>query len=157
MWLAQCRGGHPGAMGTCKLYQAFPMSGWPAAGWERANSMWLATRCALGPGDGGTCKLYVAGCLLGFGGGQEKDPKRIRAVCRGPPPKRPNLNVIPGTKPPRPPTPPPPEDKKKKAKRISYNIGNTTLIHGATITANEKEKRNAQATKAIRLDRKSVV
>ena len=57
-----------------------------------------------------------------------------------------------GPRAPHPPRPPPPrEDKRRKAKSISYNIGNSTQIHRATITANEKEERNAQTTKAIRL------
>ena len=96
MKLSQCRGGHPGAMGTRKLYQAFPMSGWPAAGWERANSMWLAACGGGHPGNGnvqtlssfpyvgvailrmGTYKLYVAGSLSGW---LSKGDGNVQTLC----------------------------------------------------------------------------
>ena len=73
----------------------------------------------------------------------KKDPEQIRAVWRGAPPKRPNLEVVPGAKPPR-------EGKKRKAKSISYNVGKSTQIHRPAIATDEKEARNAQTTKAIR-------
>ena len=156
-------------MGTCKLYVAGSLSGWPSRGDGNVQTLcgWLLVGLWGGsrqrfPKNVGALKVvvllvdlftdwtfFVLSCVTGleaersphtmlicvfrrvysfhrgvegafwFAGGRgggwvgedwrsspsghqksapKKDPERIRAVCRGPPPKRPNLVVDPGAK-----------------------------------------------------------
>ena len=109
------------------------MSGWPSWGRRPRRQSRLEIRQKKAP---------------------KKDPTKSGRYSEGHPRKGPKSGLSQGAKrpPPPPQAPPPREGKRRKTKTIPYNVGNSTQIHRAAITADEREERNAQATMTIRLE-----